>query len=144
MHTQAQINQAALAREAERDRRQAEWNALHYEILQRLVTEISRTSLDAQGLSMRVESLAAKVDAPRIERGPGHIWGAIAAAAILVMWVAAHAAARDSMPDPIRERDVAAIVDALGGGEDARRYAEAVVPRRETRLTIDPPAEASW
>ena len=62
MHTQAQINQAALAREAERDRRQAEWNALHYEILQRLVTEISRTSLDAQGLSMRVESLAAKVD----------------------------------------------------------------------------------
>jgi hypothetical protein len=62
MHTQAQINQAALAREAERDRRQAEWNALHYEILQRLVTEISRTSLEAQGLSMRVESLAAKVD----------------------------------------------------------------------------------
>jgi hypothetical protein len=62
MHTQAQINQAALAREAERVRRQAEWNALHYEILQRLVTEISRTSLEAQGLSMRVESLAAKVD----------------------------------------------------------------------------------
>jgi len=62
MHTQAQINQAALAREAERDRRQAEWNALHYEILQRLVTEISRTSLETQGLSMRVEALAAKVD----------------------------------------------------------------------------------
>jgi hypothetical protein len=62
LHTQAQINQAALAREAERDRRQAEWNALHFEILQRLVTEISRTSLEAQGLSMRVESLAAKVD----------------------------------------------------------------------------------
>ncbi|HEY7184903.1 MAG TPA: hypothetical protein VH436_00075 [Vicinamibacterales bacterium] len=62
LHMQAQINQAALAREAERDRRQAEWNALHYEILQRLVTEISRTSLEGQGLSMRVESLAAKVD----------------------------------------------------------------------------------
>jgi len=62
MHTQAQINQAALAREAERERRQAEWNALHYEILQRLVTEISRTSLETQGLSMRVEALAAKVD----------------------------------------------------------------------------------
>src|SRR6185295_19934481 len=62
MHTQSQINQAALAREAERDRKQAEWNALHYEILQRLVTEISRTSLEAQGLSMRVESLSAKVD----------------------------------------------------------------------------------
>jgi hypothetical protein len=62
MHTQTRINQAALAREAERERRQAEWNALHYEILQRLVLEISRTSLEGQGLSMRVESLAAKVD----------------------------------------------------------------------------------
>jgi len=62
MNTQARINQAALAREAERERRQAEWNALHYDILQRLVIEISRTSLEGQGLSMRVESLAAKVD----------------------------------------------------------------------------------
>jgi hypothetical protein len=49
MHTQTRINQAALAREAERERRQAEWNALHYEILQRLVLEISRTSLEGQG-----------------------------------------------------------------------------------------------
>ena len=62
MHTQTRINQAARAREAERERRQAEWNALHYEILQRVVMEISRTSLEGQGLSMRVESLAAKVD----------------------------------------------------------------------------------
>src|SRR5262245_2496132 len=62
MNTQARINEAALAREAERDRRQMEWNALHYDILQRLVIEISRTSLEGQGLSMRVESLAAKVD----------------------------------------------------------------------------------
>ena len=62
MNTQARINEAERAREAERDRRQAEWNALHYDILQRLVTEISRTSLEGQGLSMRVESLAAKVD----------------------------------------------------------------------------------
>jgi hypothetical protein len=62
MHTQTQINQAALARDAERERRQAEWNALHYDILQRLVLEISRTSLETQGLSMRVEALAAKVD----------------------------------------------------------------------------------
>src|SRR5262245_4295484 len=62
LHTQAQINQAAVAREAERDRRQAEWNALHYEILQRLVTEISRVSLEAQSLSLRIESLSAKVD----------------------------------------------------------------------------------
>jgi hypothetical protein len=62
LNTQARINQAVLAREAERERRQAEWNALHYEILQRLVLEVSRSSLETQGLSMRVESLAAKVD----------------------------------------------------------------------------------
>jgi hypothetical protein len=52
----------AAAREAELQARQAEWNALHYEVLQRLVTEVARATLDAQQLSMRVESLSAKVD----------------------------------------------------------------------------------
>ena len=60
--TQTRLNKAAAAREAERDRRQAEWNALHYDILQRLVTEIARTSIEAQSLTMRVEALSAKVD----------------------------------------------------------------------------------
>ena len=59
---QGRANAEAAARAAERDRRQAEWNALHYEILQRLVTEVSRVSLEAQSLSLRVESLGAKVD----------------------------------------------------------------------------------
>jgi hypothetical protein len=59
---QGGLNAEAGAREAGRDRRQAEWNALHYEILQRLVTEISRVSLEGQSLSLRVESLSAKVD----------------------------------------------------------------------------------
>ena len=36
--TQARLNVDAAKREAERDQRQAEWNALHYEILQRVVT----------------------------------------------------------------------------------------------------------
>ena len=62
LNTQARLNQAAAQREAERERRQAEWNALHYEILQRLVLEVSRTSLEAQQLSMRVEALSAKVE----------------------------------------------------------------------------------
>ena len=62
LSTQARLNKAAVHREAERDRRQAEWNALHYEIVQRLVLEISRTSLEAQQLSMRVEALSAKVE----------------------------------------------------------------------------------
>jgi hypothetical protein len=62
LNTQARINTVVSAREVERDRRQAEWNALHYEILQRLVTEVSRSAVDMQALSMRVESLSAKVD----------------------------------------------------------------------------------
>ena len=59
---QSRLNGELLAREAERDRRQAEWNALHYEIIQRLAVEVSRASIDAQSLLLRVESLAAKVD----------------------------------------------------------------------------------
>jgi hypothetical protein len=59
---QSRLNTELLQRDAERDRRQAEWNALHYEILQRLAIEVSRVSIDAQSQSMRVESLGAKVD----------------------------------------------------------------------------------
>ena len=62
LHTQAQVNQDAAAREAEAVRRQSEWNALHYELLQRLVTEVSRVSIEMQSLALRVESLAAKVE----------------------------------------------------------------------------------
>jgi hypothetical protein len=59
---QGRLSAEAAARETDRDRRQTEWNALHYEILQRLVTEIARGSIEAQSLSLRVESLGAKVD----------------------------------------------------------------------------------
>ena len=62
LNTQARLNQEAAVREAERERRQAEWNALHYDLLHRLVMEVSRGAIDAQALSMRIESLAAKVD----------------------------------------------------------------------------------
>jgi hypothetical protein len=59
---QSRLNADIVARETERDRRQAEWNALHYEILQRLAVDVSRASIEAQSLLLRVESLAAKVD----------------------------------------------------------------------------------
>jgi hypothetical protein len=62
LSSQVRLNKTAAAREAVRDRRQAEWNALHYDILQRLVTEITRTGIETQNLSMRVEALSAKVD----------------------------------------------------------------------------------
>ena len=62
LHLQARLNVDAAERDADRDRQQAEWNALHYEIVQRLVTEVSQVSLELKSLSMRVESLNAKVD----------------------------------------------------------------------------------
>ena len=62
LHLQAKLNVETATREAEREQQQAEWNALHYEIVQRLVTEISRLSLDVQSLTMRVESLNGRVD----------------------------------------------------------------------------------
>jgi len=62
LHLQAQLNVETAERNATRDRRQAEWNALHYRIIQRLVTEVSRLSLEAQALSARVESLGGRVD----------------------------------------------------------------------------------
>jgi hypothetical protein len=52
---------AAAARERELHGRQAQWNALHYEILQRLVLEVSRASIEAQQLSMQVEALSAQI-----------------------------------------------------------------------------------
>jgi len=62
LNIQSRLNVEAGQREAERVQQQAEWNALHYEILQRLVMEVSRVSLENQALSLQVESLGAKVD----------------------------------------------------------------------------------
>ena len=62
LHKQVEINDAAAHRELDRERQQAEWNALHFELLQRMVTEVSRLSIDMQALSMRIESLSTKVD----------------------------------------------------------------------------------
>ncbi len=62
LNAQVAINAERAARDADRDRRQAEWNALHYDILQRLVTEIARVSIEMQSLATRVEALGARVD----------------------------------------------------------------------------------
>ena len=62
LHLQARLNVEAAERDADRDRQQTEWNALHYAIVQRLVTEVSQVSIELKSLSMRVESLDAKVD----------------------------------------------------------------------------------
>jgi hypothetical protein len=87
-------------------------------------------------------SLAGRITASAAARGAGHFWGAVAAAAVVAIWFAAHAAARDTVSDPVRERDVAAVAAALGGGEEMRQYAEQVVPRSETKP--ESALEMSW
>jgi hypothetical protein len=62
LHTQVKINAELASRERERDQRQAEWNALHYELLKRVVTESSKLSLEVEALSLRVEALGGRVD----------------------------------------------------------------------------------
>jgi hypothetical protein len=62
LNTQAKLNKDAARREQERERTQAEWNALHYTLVERLVTELARTSIEAQSLAMKVEALSARVD----------------------------------------------------------------------------------
>jgi hypothetical protein len=62
LNAQVTANREAARREAERERTQAEWNALHYTLLQRLVTEVSRVSLEMQSLALRVESLSTRTD----------------------------------------------------------------------------------
>ena len=62
LNTQSQRAKAIAAREAEQRRRQTEWNALHFEILRRLVTDVARVEIDNQHLAHRVESLTARVD----------------------------------------------------------------------------------
>ena len=62
LNAQAKVNRDAARRESERERTQAEWNALHYTVLQRLVTEVSRVSLEVQSLALRVESLSTRAD----------------------------------------------------------------------------------
>jgi hypothetical protein len=59
---QADLAAKQAAREAEQRGRQSEWNALHYEILRRVVTDAARAEIDLRDLLQRVESLAARVD----------------------------------------------------------------------------------
>jgi hypothetical protein len=62
LHKQARLNAQRAERDADRDREQTEWNALHYEIVQRLVTEVSRVSLELKSMAMHIESLDAKLE----------------------------------------------------------------------------------
>ena len=62
LNLQIRGNAEAREREVEHTRKQAEWNALHYEILQRVVMEASKISLQEENLSLQIEALTAKVE----------------------------------------------------------------------------------
>jgi hypothetical protein len=106
-------------REAERNRQQLEWNALHFELLKRLVTEVSRASLESQGLGLRVESLATKVDfnERRVRGLEGTVHDATAKAV--------------SMPPPTRSGDD--VVPAPSTGGDAAGLGDAQRRKRRRR-----------
>ena len=72
--TQTRINAELAAREQRGSARQAEWNALHFELVKRVVTENARASLDVQNLAAQIEALSAKIDfnERRVRGNRGH------------------------------------------------------------------------
>ena len=89
-------------------------------------------------------SLALRVVAWQRERRASHAWGALAAAAVVAIWVSIQAVTRVSISDPVRENDLAVVVEVLGGGENARQYAEEIVPRGEPALAGENAVEVTW
>jgi hypothetical protein len=71
-------------------------------------------------------------------------WGPAAAAAVLAMWLCAHGLSESGTMDPEREAAVAAIAAAMGGGDDARRYAALAVEQFERTQAEQREEEPSW
>jgi len=125
LNAQAKINKDAAKREEARERTQAEWNALHYALVQRLVTEIARTSIDTQNLSLKVEALATRVDFyERRVRGLENTAPAPAPPALPnhhAQSTAARPAGGDSSAGPGAGAGPSASADASGDGTRRRR-----------------------
>src|SRR5262245_25159248 len=58
LHIQADLNQ----RNAERWARREQLDALHYEVIHNLVVEVTRSTLEVKSLTMRLESMASRLD----------------------------------------------------------------------------------
>jgi hypothetical protein len=58
LHIQADLNQ----RNAERNARREQLDALHYEVIHNLVVELTRTGVEVKALKMRLESMASRLD----------------------------------------------------------------------------------
>jgi hypothetical protein len=92
-------------------------------------------------LRRRVLEAAATDIAPR---EVAWFWGPLAAAAILVLWFTAHVSRIEAERDPLREADVARVAEALGGGEEAVRYAELIVPQPVPEAPSPITMEQAW
>ena len=136
IQAQTRINREAATRAADLERRQTEWNALHYQILQRLVTEVSRASIEVQALGTRLESLAARVDfndkrirtlenTPAVTRTPRPQESVSVAAA--------------TTTDPTAPPDGAPAVSATATGDSPRRRRR----RRRGRRGASPTADSA-
>jgi hypothetical protein len=71
------------------------------------------------------------------------VWGPAAAAAVLAAWMALHMRGVEPERDPWRDAEVALVAEALGGGEEAIWYAEAIVPQPPAP-TLGPGEEPPW
>jgi hypothetical protein len=58
LHIQADLNQRNAARQARRE----QLDALHYEVIHNLVVELTRTGVEVKSLKMRLESMASRLD----------------------------------------------------------------------------------
>jgi hypothetical protein len=58
LHIQAELNQ----KNAERNARREQLDALHYEVIHNLVVELTRTGVEVKSLKMRLESMASRLD----------------------------------------------------------------------------------
>ena len=139
---QQRLNEKAAARAAEIERRQTEWNALHYQVLQRLVTEVSRASIEVQSYGARIESLGARVDfndrrlravenAPAPQRSQRPVEPALAQPA---------AASTTEAPQSPRQPDIAPSAGGSVPGADAPRRRRR---RRRGRRGTAVPGEAA-
>jgi hypothetical protein len=62
LHTQADLNQVNLEREAVREKQRREIDALYYEVMHNLVFEITRLGIETKNVKMRVESISSRLE----------------------------------------------------------------------------------
>jgi hypothetical protein len=87
-------------------------------------------------------AIAAAVFQPRTRFDS--MWGPLAAAAMLAIWMAAHLVTVEEHVDPSRAQEVALVTEVIGGGENAAAYAEIAVPVIATQDSLRALAEDPW